>query len=149
MTVEKLRELLAGIDGLSGWKIVDRQIEGRELFFIRRDVDLQRSKEVRHTALTVYKDFSEGGKSYRGSVTAAVHPTHTEGEIRALVEQSLEGAAYVHNEAYSLVEPGSQAMPVLDSRFASGPLEHWLGALALIGCVGYNIRTQHEPKARP
>ena len=72
MTVEKLRELLAGIDGLSGWKIVDRQIEGRELFFIRRDVDLQRSKDVRHTALTVYKDFREGENSYRGSVTAVV-----------------------------------------------------------------------------
>jgi predicted Zn-dependent protease len=130
MTADKLRELAAGIDGLSGWKIVDRQIEGRELFFIRRDVDLQRSKDVRHAALTVYRDFREGGNSYRGSVTASVYPTHTAGEVRALVEQSLKAAAYVHNEPYPLVKPGSPGTPVRESRFASRPLERWLGALA-------------------
>ena len=100
MMIEKLKDLLQDIPEISGWRIRDRRIEGRELYFIRRNVDMQRSKDVRHTYLTVYRDFQEEGKKYRGSVDVQIHPTYSDGEILALVEQSLEAARYVRNEHY-------------------------------------------------
>jgi PmbA protein len=128
--IEGLRKLLAEIPGLSAWRISDRRIAGRELFLLRRDVDMQRSKDVRHTHLTVYRDFKADGRSYRGSVTVQIHPTYTNGEIRGLVEQSLDSALYVRNQPYPLVEPGAEITPMPESSFAARPLEEWLPPLA-------------------
>jgi predicted Zn-dependent protease len=130
MMIERLRDLLVSIGDISAWRISDRQIEGKELFFVRRDVDMQRSKDVRSTYLTIYRDFREGENQYRGSVSVQIHPTCSDGEIRALVEQSLDSARYVRNQHYPLVKPGSEAAEIPRSSFASRPLEQWLSPLA-------------------
>jgi predicted Zn-dependent protease len=128
--IKRLQDLLAGIPDVSAWKISDRRIEGRELFFIHRDVDMQRSKDVRRTYLTVYRDFQGGEKRYRGSVAVQIHPTYSGGEIRALIEQSLDSARYIRNLHYPLVEPGTEAAEMPQSSFAARPLEEWLAPLA-------------------
>ena len=130
MMIDRVRDLLGRVGDVSAWRISDRQIEGKELFFVHRDVDMQRSKDVRHISLTIYRDFREGRKSYRGSVSVQIHPTHTDEEIRSLIEQSLDSARYVHNEPYPLVEPGSRIQRMPDSSFADRPLEEWLAPLA-------------------
>jgi PmbA protein len=130
MMIEQLRELLAGIPEISAWRITDRRIEAQELFFIRRQVDMQRSKDVRHTFLTVYRDFREGGNTYRGSVTVRIHPGYSSEEIRALVGQSLDSARYVRNQYYPLVMPGAETGQMPQSSFASRPLEEWLAPVA-------------------
>jgi len=130
MMINRLQELLAGIPELAAWRFSDRQIQGQELFFVRREVDMQRSKDVRRTYLTVYRDFQEGDKKYRGSVAVQIHPTYTAAEIRALIEQSLNSARYVRNQHYPLVEPSLEVPQMPASSFASRPLEEWLGPLA-------------------
>jgi PmbA protein len=130
MMIDKLQQVLAGIENISAWKINDRQIQGQEMFFIRRDLDMQRSKDVRHTYLTIYRDFQEGKKKYRGSVVVQIHPTYTDGEIRSLIEQSLVSARYVYNEVYPLVKPGSEPPRMPESSFASRSLDQWLPPLA-------------------
>jgi predicted Zn-dependent protease len=127
--IKRLKEILGGIEQISAWRIIDRQIQGQELFFIRRDVDMQRSKDVRHTAVAVYRDFQEGNNLYRGSVLIQIHPTYTSEEIRALIHQSLDSAQHVHNEHYPLVEPGSEALEIPESGLAARPLEQWLAPL--------------------
>ncbi|MBN2551912.1 MAG: hypothetical protein JXB06_04045, partial [Spirochaetales bacterium] len=130
MMIDRVRDLLGRFGDVSAWRISDRQIEGKELFFIHRDVDMQRCKDVRHISLTIYRDFLEGKKSYRGSVSVQIHPTHTDEEIRRLIEQSLDSARHVHNEHYPLVEPGSRIQRMPDSSFAGRALEAWLAPLA-------------------
>jgi len=130
MMIKRLKEILGGIEEISAWRIVDRQIQGQELFFIRREMDMQRSKDVRHTAVAVYRDFQEGPNRYRGSVLVQIHPTYTSEEIRALIQQSLDSAQYVRNEHYPLVEPGSEALEMPESSFAARSLEQWLAPLA-------------------
>jgi len=130
MMIKRLKEILGGIEEISAWRIVDRQIQGQELFFIRREVDMQRSKDVRHTSVAVYRDFREGRNRYRGSVLIQIHPTYTSEEIRALIHQSLDSARYVRNEHYPLVEPGSEALEIPESSFAARSLEQWLLPLA-------------------
>jgi PmbA protein len=128
--IEKLQKLLTGIPELSAWRIRDRRIQGEELYFIRRSVDMQRSKDVRRTYLTIYRDFQDNGNRYRGSVDVQIHPTYSDQEIRALVDQSLDSARYVRNQHYPLVEPGSGAVEMPRSRFADRPLQEWLAPLA-------------------
>jgi len=130
MMIKRLKEILGGIEGISAWRIIDRQIQGQELFFIRREVDMQRSKDVRHTSVAVYRDFQEGSNRYRGSVLVQIHPTYTSEEIRALIQQSLDSAQYVRNEHYPLVEPGSEALEIPESSFTAQSLEQWLAPLA-------------------
>jgi PmbA protein len=129
MMIKRLEEILNRTEEISAWRIIDKQIQGQELFFIRRDVDMQRSKDVRHTSVTVYRDFQEGRNLYRGSVLVQIHPTYTSEEIRALIHQSLDSAQYVRNEHYPLVEPGSEAPEIPESSFAARPLEQWLAPL--------------------
>ncbi len=130
MMIKRLKEILGGIEEISAWRIIDRQIRGQELFLIHREVDMQRSKDVRHTDVTVYRDFQEGPNRYRGSVLVEIHPTYTSEEIRALIHQSLDSAQYVRNEHYPLVEPGSEALEIPESSFAARSLERWLAPLA-------------------
>jgi hypothetical protein len=34
MMIKRLKEILGGIEEISAWRIIDRQIQGQELFFI-------------------------------------------------------------------------------------------------------------------
>ena len=128
--IQQLQQLLSSIPDIDAWKITDRRIQGQEMFFVRRDVDMQRSKDVRRTFLTVYRDFQEDGKKYRGSVAVQIHPSYSSEDIRALIEQSLDSARYVRNQHYPLVEPGPKVAEMPRSSLASRSLEEWLGPLA-------------------
>jgi PmbA protein len=128
--IERLKRVLSGVRDIDAWKITDRQVQGQELYFIGRDIDMQRSKQVRTTYLTIYKDFRENGKNYRGSVVVQIHPTYSDNEIRALIESSLEAAGYVQNEPYPLVAKDSEIRNLPTSNLAERPLEQWLAPIA-------------------
>jgi predicted Zn-dependent protease len=127
---DRLQKLLAEVPGVSAWKVQEQGVEARELFYIRRRLDMQRSKEVRRTVLTVYHDFQERGTRYRGFVTVQIHPTHTDDEIRLQVERSVASARYLRNEPFPLVKPGGEAIPLPAGSFAARGLEEWPGLLS-------------------
>ena len=129
MIDERLKGLLAETKGVSDWRLVERRIEGQELFFVGRELDMQRSKSVRHLALTVYHDFAEGGKSFRGAVRISLHPEASEAELARWLGEAVFAAGQVRNEPFPLVElsEGPPAFP--PSRFAERPLREWLAPL--------------------
>ena len=47
------------------YNIYDELRESVELFFIKRKLDLTRSKEVREIRVRVYRDFTENGEKMR------------------------------------------------------------------------------------
>ena len=137
--VEILKEILDKTEGADAWKIIDQETEGRELFFVRRSLDMSRAGKVRRISVTVYHDFQEGGRRYRGSVTARIQPTHTREEVKRIVKESVFAAGFVKNEYYPLPEPagergagfqkGSQSAKIPVSLFSSRPLGDWLEPL--------------------
>ncbi|KKK89126.1 hypothetical protein LCGC14_2736250, partial [marine sediment metagenome] len=123
-----------------------------ELFFIRDRVDMNRSKEVEHFQLTVYRDFEEG-KPYRGSVSLRLYPGSTEAEMEQTIDNGAFAAGLVRNEPFPLVHPsvstrepparppprqdapghvgpGQAAPGQTASRFAEKDLRHWLKPLS-------------------
>ncbi|SHI67944.1 metallopeptidase TldD-related protein [Parasporobacterium paucivorans] len=103
------------------YKITEYRTESRELFLVKKNVDMDRAKNVRHFKVVVYKDFEEEGILYRGSCNTDIHPTMTEEEIRKVVTDALFAAGFVKNPFYHLAQPG-EYMPPGKSRFAEGSL---------------------------
>jgi predicted Zn-dependent protease len=121
-----VREELARTEGVSAWRIRDEEVEARELFFIRRDLDMNRAKTVRRLALTVYHDYRADGRAWRGAAEVRLHPSSDRREIRAAVERGLRAAALVRNPTHPLARPGQSAAGRPSSGLAAGELSAWL-----------------------
>lgn len=128
--LETLKALLASTPGVSDWKLVEQRREGRELFFVGRELDMQRARSVRHLALTVYHDFEEDGKPYRGMMRTGLPAVASTAELARRLEEAVFAARQVRNEPFPLVEPGGASPTLPPSRFADGPLGRWLASLA-------------------
>lgn len=91
--------------GIEDWKIIEKSVNSKELFFIKKTLDMNRAKKVTKYELTVYKNFKEDGKDYMGSSTVLIHPTMLQDEIKNVVEKALFAAEFVKNEPYPLAKP--------------------------------------------
>ena len=104
MMIDKITKSLRAI-GVEDWKIIEKSVNSKELFFVKRTLDMNRAKKVTKYELTVYKNFKEDGKSYMGSSTVLIHPTMSQDEIRNVAEKALFAAGFVKNEPYPLAGP--------------------------------------------
>jgi predicted Zn-dependent protease len=103
--LERLLEALRRTRGVDAWKIVERQVEGRELFLIGREVDMRRAKTVRRLELTLYRDFQRDGQRLRGSTTLRLPQAYGRGELERVLSQGAEAARWAGNPYYPLVQP--------------------------------------------
>ena len=90
--------------GVKKWKLIEKGVKSKELFFVKNDLDMNRAKDVVKYQLTVYKDFKDGGKNYMGSSTILIHPTMSEKEMKEKVSKAVFAAGFVKNEPYPLAE---------------------------------------------
>lgn len=101
------------------WKIVERTVISRELFFVFADVDMNRAKEVTHYDVTVYADFEEDGKKYRGSAKVALSQGMTEQEMRDKLRTAFYAAGFAKNPWYPLAESSKEEICKIESSFAA------------------------------
>lgn len=127
--IEKIREQLLKSNNIDGWKLEENIIESKELFFVRKNLDMNRSKNVSHYKLTVYKDFEENGKKYRGSSTFNLHPSMKSDQIEDKINEALFAARQVKNEYYPLVKPSNELEKELKSKFSEESLSKWIPKL--------------------
>ncbi|SCG82282.1 hypothetical protein DW1_0673 [Proteiniborus sp. DW1] len=127
--IEKIKEILSNIKGIDGWKLNEKRVESKELFFIKKELDMNRAKDVHHIKLTVYKDFGEDGKKYRGSSTTLLHPTMNDEEITNAIANALYAASFVKNQYYPLVDPKVEIQPTMENKFSREPLSNWMPRL--------------------
>lgn len=128
--IDKIKGILEGMTELQGWKITERRKEGQELFFVKKVLDMNRSKDVHDIDVTVYVAFEEDGVKYLGQSTTAIAPTLTEAEIRAKLKDTAKGAAFVKNPYFDLPKPTSEEVPAIENAFATKPLTQWMPLLA-------------------
>lgn len=127
--IEKIINILTNMNGIDGWKINEKKIESKELFFIKKELDMNRAKDVQRINVTVYKDFEEDGKKYRGSSTIKIHPTMKEEEIKNSISTALYAASFVKNEHYHLVKPKVEIQPALENKFSKDSMSNWMPKL--------------------
>ncbi len=126
----KIKEILKEIDGLHGWKIVEVTKEAQELFFVKKVLDMNRSKDVHVYAVTVYVAFEEDGKKYLGESVTEIAPTMSLDEVRAQLEDTAIGASFVKNEAFELAQPSDEAAAPLENSLSTDSLTHWMPKFA-------------------
>ena len=130
MIMERIINILSDIKGLDGWKINEKTTESKEIFFIKKNIDMVRSKDVQHISLTVYKDFEEDGVKYRGSSLVDIHPTMGEEEIREVIEGAVYSAGFVKNKYYPLVKPSYVKTGEIENTFDKDSLSNWISRLS-------------------
>lgn len=127
--IEVIKKILLEFKEISGYKIVEENIEANELFFVRKGLDMDRAKKVHHFKVTVYKNFEEAEIKYTGSSTAEIHPTMDEDEIKGVIEGAAFAAGFVKNEYYPLPKPSNVEITTIKSRFSEKPLSQFMQLL--------------------
>lgn len=128
--IELIKNILKESKDISAWKIIESKIQSGEMFFVKKEMDMNRLKDVHYFELTVYMDFEEDGVKYRGSSTAKIHPTMNADEVKKVVEESSFAAKFVKNPYYPLAKPSNTLQPTLESNLSSEPLDSWLPKLS-------------------
>lgn len=124
--LDRIINILKANQRINDWKIVQNETEANELFLIKKKIDMPRSKKANSIAVTVYKDFEEEGRKYRGSSTVNIHPTMNDQEITAAIEDAAFSAGFVKNQHYPLPEPAAAAIKATVSKFDTAPLVEWM-----------------------
>ncbi|MPM54616.1 hypothetical protein SDC9_101395 [bioreactor metagenome] len=94
---------------LDGFKIIHTQTTAHEFFFIGRQLDMNRRKDVEHTLLTVYKALEDG--KYLGSASQEIHPNQTTTERQKIIDQLVYSAGFVKNPFYHLAGKQPNSLP--------------------------------------
>jgi len=124
--LDRIIDILKANKDISDWKIVQNETEANELFLIKKQVDMPRSKKINSIAVTIYKDFEEDGRSFRGSSTIHIHPTMTDEEIQEAIAGAVFSASFVRNLYYPLPGPANSKPQALSSRYDSASLVEWM-----------------------
>jgi PmbA protein len=127
--LELIKNILSSNGEISGYKVVEERVESNELFFVRKELDMDRAKNVHNFRVTVYKNFEEDGIKYTGSSTTQIHPTMSEEEIKNVIDDAAFAAGFVKNEFYPLPKPSSLNPKAAKSKFAEKPIADFMPAL--------------------
>ncbi len=110
--------------GVQVYKIVDTVNESAEIYFIKKQEDMRRMKNVREITVTVYRDFFANEKQMRGMSDVQIAPGMTEEEIYQKISVAYDAAGYVLNPYFELADPVTDCaevkseildMPIMDA----------------------------------
>ncbi len=107
---ERIQQVLQNLK-IQNWLINLRTAETAELFLIRRELDTRRIKDVTDASVTVYRDFTQNGKEYRGSSAVVLSPDMTEEEMKQSLSDAYEAAQHVKNPMFELYEGPRDPQP--------------------------------------
>lgn len=108
---------------IAEYQIVTNETESAELFFIRKTLDMRRTKRAKSYTVTVFRDFEADGKACRGSSLAQIFEGMTLNEVEDRLKSAYFAAQFVKNPAFELYA-GEKADPVeMPSTLADRPLE--------------------------
>ena len=98
---EKIQKLLKA-ENIENWRLTETVSETAELYFIRKKLDIPRIKKLTQYSVTVFRDFEEGGKKFRGESTALLSPGMSDEEIVSHLKTAYLAASFVRNPWYEL-----------------------------------------------
>ena len=101
---EKIKNMLVDLS-IESYLITEISEESEELYFIKKRLDVKRSKNVKKTTLTVYHDHDRDGKMMRGSADVLLFSDMTDEEMKKKIGDGYYAAGFVNNPFYELVSP--------------------------------------------
>lgn len=107
--INKIVDILKS-EGIEKYLINKTERSGSELFFIRKNIDTRRTKDVTLYDVTVYRDIEKNGDKLRGSAGTSIFPTMNEDEIRAQLKSAYYAAQFAANPYFELVKGSGTAV---------------------------------------
>lgn len=129
--IDRIQSALARC-GISMWRINETVEETAELFFVRKELDTRRTKDVRKYELTVFRDVDgqPGGEPTRGSTSVKLISAMDDGQIDEELRGAYYAAQFASNPYFELTDPTTAPMIEKTGELAGAPLAQSAGKMA-------------------
>lgn len=119
-----IETILAALKKAAIDKFIINQSEVRsaELFFVKKDLDMRRTKNVLTVKVTVYRDFDFNGEAMLGFSDCILSPDMSEEAMSIALKSAYDAAQYVKNKTFELYSGAKAEMLESDSSLKSSPL---------------------------
>ncbi len=84
---------------------IEEKVHTAEMYFVRRDLDMPRSRDITGYRVKVYRDFVYEGERMKGESEVKLFPGLTALEVQAQLARAYEAALYVRNKYFELASP--------------------------------------------
>ena len=122
--LERIRNAL-GRCGISLWRINETEEETAELFFVGRELDTRRVKNVQKYEVTVFRDVEAG----RGFTAVQLIASMEDGEIERELRDAYYAAQVAANPSYELTDPVQAPLRAKAGELAQAPLAQSAGRM--------------------
>ncbi|MCI9444839.1 MAG: hypothetical protein K2P04_07375 [Oscillospiraceae bacterium] len=117
--------------GISLWRVNETVEETAELFFVKKQLDTRRVKDVRKYEVTVFRDVEDtgGGRPRRGFTAARLVSSMDDGQIEEELRGAYYAAQFAANPYYELPDPVKAPMVEKTGPLAEAPLAESAGKM--------------------
>ena len=117
-------------NGIGTYLIRKEEIESAELYFIKKELDMRRMKDIASYEVTVYRDFEKDGEKMRGFSAAQVFPQMSSQEVERAVADAYYAASFAVNPYFELPKGSKQEHINMPGKLVSMPVEQAAEAFA-------------------
>lgn len=101
--------------GVEDYLVTETEYESTELFFVKKKLDMRRTRKTAEAGVTVYKTSEEKGEKIKGSASFVINLSDTDEEVTAKIKSALYSAGFVKNRYYEFPAGIKAAEKVKDS----------------------------------
>lgn len=129
--IERIRTALKKC-GITMWRVNETAEESAELFFVRRQLDTRRTKDVRKYEVTVFRDAEAeyGGKPNRGFTSVPLVSSMDDTHLEEALQGAYYAAQFAANPYYDLPAPVKAPLVEKTGPLAEEPLAESAGRMA-------------------
>lgn len=126
--IPRIKNILLKLE-VDNWKISEIKNESKELFFIRKELEMNRTKKVNYYTVTVFKNYTKEVKKYTGSATIKLTSSMDEMEMSSKLEKGAFAATFVQNPYYPMAKASDTVQSELTSQFSAEEIMPYLTGL--------------------
>ena len=128
--MEQIKSALARC-GIALWRVNEQVDETAELFFVKKQLDTRRSKDVRKYEVTVFRDVEgpAGEKPARGFTSVVLIASMDDGQIDEELKGAYYAAQFAANPHFELPDPVQAPLVKKTGELAEAPLAQSAGKM--------------------
>lgn len=127
--IDRIKSALSDC-GINLWRINDNTEETAELFFVKKQLDTRRFKDVRKFQVTVFRDVKRDGASLRGFTSVTLLESMSDGQLREELKNAYYAAQFAANPTYELPDPLKAPIKEQTGELCESPLMESAGRMA-------------------
>jgi predicted Zn-dependent protease len=118
-TIDIIKQVIKEL-GIDEWIIREKTESSLETFFIRKELDMRRAKNIKKYKITLYRLFEMNRKTCKGSATITLPSQISRSEIISRLEKAWYAASFVMNKPYPMAEPIKTDLEISKSQLEAG-----------------------------